>query len=76
MRFENIESKMAYTTRGKCSVYYASRVSVFFEKSFRVPKVVPKNVLFHVLIVVTLLRQSPTYSLDKCNATLTHVAQG
>ena len=31
-RFENMESKMVYTTRGKCSVYYASRVSVFFLK--------------------------------------------
>ena len=29
-RFENLENKMVYTTRGKCSVYYASRVSVFF----------------------------------------------
>ena len=67
---------IVYATRGKCSIYYASRVSVFLEKSFRLPKVVLKNVLFHVLIVVTLLRQSPTYPLDKCNATLTHVAQG
>ena len=31
-RFENLENKMVYTTRGKCSVYYASRVSVFFLK--------------------------------------------
>ena len=30
MRFENMESKMVYTIRGKCSVYYVSRVSVFF----------------------------------------------
>ena len=34
MRFENMESEMVYTIRGKCSVYYASRVGVFFEKSF------------------------------------------
>jgi hypothetical protein len=33
-RLENLESKMVYTTRGKCSVYYASRVSVFFGKKF------------------------------------------
>ena len=31
-RLENLEGKMVYTTRGKCSVYYASRVSVFFLK--------------------------------------------
>ena len=30
MRFENMESKMVYTIRGKCSAYYASRVSDFF----------------------------------------------
>ena len=30
---------MVYITRGKCSVYYASRVSVFFEKMLSVPKV-------------------------------------
>ena len=29
---ENLESKMVYTTRGKFSVYYASRVGVFFLK--------------------------------------------
>ena len=29
-RFENLENKMVYTTREKCSVYYVSRVSVFF----------------------------------------------
>ena len=33
---------MAYITRGKSSVCYTSRVS-FFEESFRVPKVVPKD---------------------------------
>ena len=33
-RFENLESKMVYTTCGKCSIYYASRVSVFFLKKF------------------------------------------
>ena len=33
-RFENLESKMVYTTRGKCSIYNASRVSVFFRKKF------------------------------------------
>ena len=32
--FENLESKRVYTTCGKCSVYYASRVSVFFWKKF------------------------------------------
>ena len=41
-RLENVERKVVYTIRGKCSVYYASRVRCFFEKSFRVPKVVPK----------------------------------
>ena len=41
-RLENVESEMVYITRGKCSFYRASRVSVFFEKSFRVPKIVPK----------------------------------
>ena len=41
-RLENLESEMVYITRGKCSIYRASRVRVFFEKSFRVPKVVPK----------------------------------
>ena len=41
--FAVLEDKVIYTTRGKCGVYYASRVSVFFfEKSFRVPKIVPK----------------------------------
>ena len=34
---------MVYTIRGRCSIYYASRVSVFFEKSFRVPTIVPKK---------------------------------
>ena len=33
---------MAYTTRGKSSVCYTSRVGVFFERSFRVTKVVLK----------------------------------
>ena len=28
-RLENLERKVVYTTRGKCSVYYASRVGVF-----------------------------------------------
>ena len=31
-RFENLGNKMVYITCGKCSVYYASRVSVFFLK--------------------------------------------
>ena len=31
-RFENLENKMVYTTRGKCSIYGASSVSVFFLK--------------------------------------------
>ena len=31
-RLEILESETIYTTRGKCSVYYASRVSVFFLK--------------------------------------------
>ena len=31
-RFENLENKMAYTTRGKCSIYRDSSVSVFFLK--------------------------------------------
>ena len=31
-RLEILESKMIYTARGKCSVYYASRVGVFFLK--------------------------------------------
>ena len=31
-RFENLENKMVYTTRGKCSIYRASSVSVFFLK--------------------------------------------
>ena len=31
-KLENVEGKMVYTTRGKCSVYSASRVSVFFLK--------------------------------------------
>ena len=31
-RLENLESEMVYITRGKCNVYYASRVSVFFLK--------------------------------------------
>ena len=40
----NIEEQIAYTTRGKCSVYYASRVSVFFfEKRYRMPKIVLKG---------------------------------
>ena len=29
-RLENLEGKMVYTTRGKCSIYRASHVSVFF----------------------------------------------
>ena len=29
---ENLEGKMVYTTRGKCSVYWTSRVGVFFLK--------------------------------------------
>ena len=33
-RFENLENKMVYTTRGKCSIYRASSVSVFFCKKF------------------------------------------
>ena len=39
---ENVESKIIYTTRGKSSVCYTSRVGVFFERSFRVTKVVLK----------------------------------
>jgi len=31
-RLENLEGKMVYTTHGKCSIYRASRVSVFFLK--------------------------------------------
>ena len=31
-RLENLEDKMVYTTRGKCSIYWTSRVSVFFLK--------------------------------------------
>ena len=31
-RFENLEGKMVYTTRAKCSIYRASRVGVFFLK--------------------------------------------
>ena len=29
-RLENVEGKMVYTTRGMCSIYRASHVSVFF----------------------------------------------
>ena len=29
-RLENLEGKMVYTTRGMCSIYRASHVSVFF----------------------------------------------
>ena len=29
---------LVYTPRGERSAYYASHVSMFFEKSFRVPK--------------------------------------
>ena len=47
---------MVYTTRGKCSVYYASRVSVFFEKSFRVPKIVPKIVVKVALKIIIFIR--------------------
>ena len=47
-RFENVESEMVYITRGKCNVYYASRVGVFFfAKSFRVPKIVPKVSMYY-----------------------------
>ena len=35
---QDMERMIVYTPRGKCSVYYASRVSVFLEKSFRVQK--------------------------------------
>ena len=28
------ESKMVYTTHGKCSVYYAPRVNIFFREKF------------------------------------------
>ena len=45
---------IVYTTRGKCSVYYASRVIVFFEKSFRVPKIVPK-VYYQELLVSSII---------------------
>ena len=31
-RFEHLEGKMVYTTRGKCSIYWTSRVGVFFLK--------------------------------------------
>ena len=31
-RLENLEGEMVYTTRGKCSIYRASRVGVFFLK--------------------------------------------
>ena len=41
-RLEILEGKMVYTTRWKYSIYKTSRVGVFFEKSFRVPKIVPK----------------------------------
>ena len=44
-RFAVLEDKMVYTKRGKCSIYWLSRVGVFFfENSFRVPKIVPKVV--------------------------------
>ena len=33
-RLENLEGKMVYITRVKCSIYRASHVSVFFEKKF------------------------------------------
>ena len=33
-RLENLEGKMVYTTRGMCSIYRASHLSVFFEKKF------------------------------------------
>ena len=42
-RLENVESKMVHTTRGKCSIYKASRVSDFFVVFFFVPKIVPKK---------------------------------
>ena len=41
-RLEKLEGKMVYTTCGKCSVYYTSRVVYFFEKSFLRAKIVPK----------------------------------
>lgn len=61
MQFENMESKMVYTIRGKCSIYYASRVGVFFfEKSFRMPKIVPKvcseGCTLIVLIMIQVIR--------------------
>ena len=31
-RLEHLEGKMVYTTRGKCCIYRASRVGVFFLK--------------------------------------------
>ena len=31
-RLEHLDGKMVYTTRGKCSVYWTSRVGVFFLK--------------------------------------------
>ena len=35
IRLENLKSEMVYTTRGKCSIYWTSRVGVFFmKKSF------------------------------------------
>ena len=48
---------MVYTICGKCSVYYASRVNVFFEKSFRVPKIVPNSAVSNVVLylMITLL---------------------
>ena len=54
---------MVYTPRGKCSVYYPSRVSgIFLEKSFRVPKIVPKvngKGCFFIL-------RAGTYSISNC----------
>ena len=43
-RFAVLEDKMVYTTRGKCSIYRASRAGVFFLKKFLRAKIVPKNV--------------------------------
>ena len=39
-----------YTTRGKCSIYRVSRVGVFFEKSFRVLKIMLRVLLYTLSI--------------------------
>ena len=43
-RLENLEGKMVYTTRVIICITRVSAWVYFFEKSFRVPKIVPKVV--------------------------------